>query len=191
VDVFEYLSVLVSVILGLGITHLLAGTSKMIHHRNTMRLFWPHIVWTVNLLILILAIWWGMFWWSTLHDWFFFQFLFIATYSIFLFLSAGMLYPWTIPADFDFEQHFMHNRRWFFGFVLAGWVIDIPETLLKADIGLRDTPTMYLVFAGWNIASCLLGIVIGNRTAQLVLSLTWFAVVVTYLGVTTLAEIAA
>ena len=190
-DVFEYLSVLVSVILGLGITHLLAGASKMVHHRDTMRLYLPHIVWTVNLLLLILAIWWGMFWWSTLHDWFFFQFLFIVTYAICLFLSAGMLYPWSIPDDFDFERHFMYNRRWFFGFVMAGWIIDIPETLLKGDIGLREVPVLYFVFAGWNIASCLLGILFEQRRVQTVLSLQWFVVVAAYLGVTTLAEIAA
>ena len=34
--VFEYLGVLLSVILGLGLTHLLAGLSKIIHHRKTL-----------------------------------------------------------------------------------------------------------------------------------------------------------
>lgn len=66
-SVFEYPGILVSVIMGLGITHMLAGVSKMIHHRETMKIYWVHIVWTLNLLLVIIAIWWGMFWWSFLR----------------------------------------------------------------------------------------------------------------------------
>ena len=86
--VFEYLSVLMSVIFGLGITHLLAGISKVIHHRDTMRIYWVHIAWAFNLLVYILAIWWGMFWWSTAEEWFFFQYLFIVLYAICLLYTS-------------------------------------------------------------------------------------------------------
>lgn len=35
--VFEYLGVILSVIMGLGVTHILAGLSKTIHHRKQSR----------------------------------------------------------------------------------------------------------------------------------------------------------
>ena len=62
--VFEYLGVLISVIMGLGITHLATGASKLIQNRGTVRLYVPHLLWTLNVLIYILLVWWGMFWWS-------------------------------------------------------------------------------------------------------------------------------
>jgi len=42
--VFEYIGVLVSVIMGLGITHLATGTSKLIQHRSEVRLYLPHML---------------------------------------------------------------------------------------------------------------------------------------------------
>ena len=189
-SVFEYLGVLVSVVMGLGITHVLAGVSKTIHHRDTMKIYWVHLVWTVSLLIQILAIWWGMFWWSTLDDWQFFQFLFLALYAILLFLAAGMLYPWSIPEDFDFEHHYMYNRKWFFGILFTAWTVDIPETLYKAGTGLREAPALYLSYVGGLLCICLALAYSKNRWLHGILSIVWLASLIFYLGSTTLAQIA-
>ena len=51
--VFEYLGVLLSVIMGLGVTHILAGLSKVIHHRKTFKSYWVHTLWCINVLIYI------------------------------------------------------------------------------------------------------------------------------------------
>ena len=48
---FEYLGVLIAVILGLSLTHLLRGLSKLIHLRRTCRVYWVQVVWTINILI--------------------------------------------------------------------------------------------------------------------------------------------
>ena len=157
--VFEYLSVLMSVIFGLGVTHLLAGVSKIIHHRDTMRIYWVHLVWAFNLLVYILAIWWGMFWWSTAQEWYFFQYLFIVLYAILMFLAAGMLFPWSLENDFDGERHFMYNRRWFFGIHALCWLVDIPETFSKADGGLRDAPSFYVAYVGLMLSISVAGAV--------------------------------
>ncbi|MDJ0792774.1 MAG: hypothetical protein QNI98_00930 [Woeseiaceae bacterium] len=54
--VFEYLGVLISVIMGLGVTHLATGASKLIHNRDSVKFYLPHALWTVNVLIFILLI---------------------------------------------------------------------------------------------------------------------------------------
>jgi hypothetical protein len=59
-EMFEYLGVLIAVILGLSLTHLLRGLSRLIHMRRTVKPYWVQIVWTVNILIYVLAVWWGM-----------------------------------------------------------------------------------------------------------------------------------
>ena len=70
----------------------------------------PHTAWAANILVYILVIWWGMFWWSSLAEWTFFNFLFVTLYAIALFLLAAMLYPWDLRSDFDFRKYFFKNR---------------------------------------------------------------------------------
>ena len=114
--------------MGLGLTHLLTGVSKTIHHRDTLRVYWVHLMWALNVAIYIVAIWWGLFWWSGETSWTFFQFLFILLYAIVLFLLASLLFPWDLEADQDLEEHFWRTRPWFFSILAVAWVIDIPET---------------------------------------------------------------
>ncbi|CAN5853718.1 hypothetical protein BH20GEM3_BH20GEM3_15690 [soil metagenome] len=38
---FEYLGVLVSIIIGLGLSHLLASAARLIQVRRRVRLYWP------------------------------------------------------------------------------------------------------------------------------------------------------
>ncbi len=187
---FEYLGVLISVVMGLGITHLLTGTSKVIQCRDTVRVYWVHVMWTANILLYILVIWWGMFWWSSLAEWNFFQFLFVTLYSIVLFLMAAMLYPWDISRDFDFEEYFYKTRGWFFGLQVVAWLIDVPETTLKSDMGLRDLPEFYLFFVTTLLILSVVAAFTRSRRFHAVYSVFWFVFLLGYLGSTTLARIA-
>lgn len=111
--IFEYLGVLISVIMGLGITHLATGAAKLIQHRDSVRLYLPHALWTINVLLFILLIWWGMFWWSGHDSWYAYEYLFITLYAIVLFFLASILYPWEMREDFDVREYFLKNRQWF------------------------------------------------------------------------------
>jgi hypothetical protein len=190
-SLFEYLGVLISVVMGLGITHLLTGISKVIQHRDTVRVYWVHVLWTVNILLYIIVIWWGLFWWSKLPEWSFFEFLFVTLYAIALFLLAALLYPWDIPLDFDFRRYFLENRAWFFGLQAIAWCIDIPETILKADMGLRDLPEGYVFFVSILLTLSLVGAFTRSRRFHGFFAVFWLCALLTYLGTTTLARIAA
>lgn len=190
-SLFEYLGVLISVVMGLGITHLLIGVSKTIHYRDSVRLYWVHAVWTVNVLFFIVAVWWGMFWWSSLGQWGFYRFLFVVLYAIVLFLLASILYPWELPRDFDFREHYFRNHRWFFGIHALAYSIDIPETVLKARAGLREVPQYYLIHILSLLVLCLIGAVTSNRRYHAVFSVYHLVATFVYLGFTTLSRIAA
>jgi hypothetical protein len=41
---FEYLSVLISIILALGMTRVLAGIGEMLHARSRHRIYWVHVL---------------------------------------------------------------------------------------------------------------------------------------------------
>ncbi len=119
---------LIAVILGLSLTHLLRGLSKLIHMRRTIKPYWVQIVWTVNILVYVLAVWWGMFWWNKLESWSIEEFFAIAAYCSVLFMLSSMLYPPEFPNDLDFKDYFFTNKSWFFGILILATLLDVPET---------------------------------------------------------------
>jgi len=42
---FEYVIVLISIILGLGITLVLTGIAELIRKWNAIKIFWPYLIW--------------------------------------------------------------------------------------------------------------------------------------------------
>ena len=176
-SIFEYIGVLVSVIMGLGITHLVTGMSKLIQHRSEVRLYMPHMLWTLNILIFILLIWWGMFNWSSHETWYAYEYLFIALYSIVMFFLASLLYPWDMASDVDVREHFFGNRMWFFGVLLVAWAIDVLATLVKADVGLRPVPTGYFGFIGVQILIATVGLLTSNRVVHAILPASFLIIV--------------
>ena len=187
--VFEYIGVLVSVIMGLGITHLATGATKLIQNRDQVKPYLPHALWTINILVFILLIWWGMYWWSSHDTWYAYEYLFITVYSVVLFFLAAMLYPWDMDKDIDVQAYFFRNRVWFFGTMFVAWCIDIPETLIKAAADLRPLPQEYFLFVGLHLGMATAGLVTRNRTVHLVLPIAWFALTVYYVLMSTLGQI--
>ena len=187
--VFEYIGVLVSVIMGLGIAHLATGAVKLIQHRDEAKPYLPHALWTLNVLLYILLIWWSMFWWSGHETWHAYEYLFIALYAIVLFLLAAMLYPWDMDRDIDVQAYFFANRRWFFGTLFVAWLLDIPETLLKGSTGLRDVPADYVIFVAVNLANAAIGFFARNRIVHLALPVIWLIAVVYYVSLSLVGQI--
>src|SRR3954451_11298092 len=60
-DEWGFLSVVVSIILGLSITQLLQGISEVINERDRVRFYQPAVGWSVLLLIVDVQAWWAMF----------------------------------------------------------------------------------------------------------------------------------
>jgi hypothetical protein len=123
---FDYFGVLISVIFGLALTHLLRDVGRIIQLRQETQAYWVHIVWTLNCVIFVLAIWWGMYWWKGLQDWSAEWFFFIAGYAVAIFMWAYVLFPAEFAPGVNFENYFYENRRWFFGIQTVVFLLDIP-----------------------------------------------------------------
>src|SRR5882724_12199561 len=52
---FEYLSVLISIILALGMTRVLAGVGEMLQARSRRHIYWVHANWIVNLFLYLVV----------------------------------------------------------------------------------------------------------------------------------------
>ena len=83
---FDYLAVLISVVLGLAMTHVLTGASSAINRRHHVPLDWLQLFWGFNVLAYVLAVWWGMYWWKHLAVCTVQAFAFLTGYAIVLFL---------------------------------------------------------------------------------------------------------
>jgi hypothetical protein len=60
-DSFSYLSVLISIVLGLGAANLLTGLARIVQMRTRVTMYWPTIVWALTLLVIHVQTWWTMF----------------------------------------------------------------------------------------------------------------------------------
>jgi hypothetical protein len=131
VDEFGYLSVIVSVILGLSITQLLQGLSQIINARDRVRIYWPALGWAVLLLLVDVQAWWAMFGLRLKHDWTFLQFTVVLLESIILYLLAALIMPGIRPeGQVDLREDFFRHSGWFFGALVALLI----DSLLKSLI---------------------------------------------------------
>ncbi|MFL7807358.1 MAG: hypothetical protein AB8I80_01935, partial [Anaerolineae bacterium] len=48
---FEYIALLASIIIALGLTRILTGLGQLLQLRGAVRSYWVHVVWTVNVLL--------------------------------------------------------------------------------------------------------------------------------------------
>jgi hypothetical protein len=187
---FDYFGVLISVIMGLALTHVLRGLAKLIQMRAEVSVYWVHIVWTINIVVFVLGVWFGMFWWKGLESWTAEWFFFLAAYAIVIFMWASMLYPPEFPDNLKCDEYFFGNRRWFFGFALAAILMDIPETLEKQVAHLRAVPPQYVVFAPALVIISLVGLFSRNRLVHAVLCIAWLVGTLSYVFFTSLERIA-
>ena len=138
---FEFVSVLVSVIVGLAITNLLTGLGRAIHHRKQARLWWVHIVWTGSIFLFLTLHWWGLFSMRNETSWSYWVFLYILVHSVLLFLLTVLLYPPDAIGRPEQREVFETNRSWFLGAFALSLLADIGTSALQGGLW---TPRYYL-----------------------------------------------
>lgn len=120
-DAFNYLSVLLSIILGLGITQILKGFRGLVLSRARVVRYWPALVWAASLLLIAVQSWWAMFQMRTIPVWTFPMFAVVLLQTTLTYMLAALVLP-----DFfgeqtvDLRAHYYAHRSLFFGlFVLV------------------------------------------------------------------------
>jgi len=131
--IFEYLTVLISVVVGLSVTSFLTNIVRIIHVRSDVTVSWVQLLWSVTILIWTIAFWWFTFVLAEQQVWTFPLFIFLLTYSTLLFFLMALLFPEGVPADHDYRAQFMRNRAWFFGVLLLFLCVDFIDYVIKLD----------------------------------------------------------
>ena len=112
-DNIQPMLVIVSMILGLGVTRVLTGLVAVFRSRLRARLDWVPIVWALSLFFTQIQFWWGI------NDepmqityWRFETFFAFITLPILLFIAAALLLPASeMPAGASLRRHFEDEGR--------------------------------------------------------------------------------
>lgn len=111
---FEYVSVLISIILGLAVVHLLGGVSLILDRRVIARLDWVHTIWVLNMFSLITWVWWGNWQLNEIESFSPVHYISMVLFSVVLYLMCGLLFPIKGSEVEDFFEQFEMNRPMFF-----------------------------------------------------------------------------
>jgi hypothetical protein len=130
---FEYLSVLISIILALGMTRVLGGVGEMLQARSHRRIDWVHAIWIINLFLYLVIAWWIFYRWRNQQRWTFYLFVFVLISPTLLYLASLLLFPRESDVDrpIDYKTHYYANHRAFFFLFGLFPPVDIVDSLLK------------------------------------------------------------
>lgn len=127
-DAFSYLSVLISIILGLAVTQVLQGFRGLMLARLRVRVYWPALVWAVLVLVICVQVWWAMFGLSQrpAARWTFLDFSLVLAQTVPLYLMAGLVLPdIDVERGLDLREHYYAHHRWFFALLVLLLLISI------------------------------------------------------------------
>lgn len=151
-DDFAHLSVLISIVLGLGITNLLMGLARIVQMRGRVKVFWPALVWVLTLLVIHVQTWWTMFGLRTVEAWTFLGFAITLMQPILLFFLSALVLP-----DFDRDEaldlranYFLHVR-WFFSILVVLLLVSLARSYVLG--GRMPEQTDFLFHLGFIVAS--------------------------------------
>ena len=126
-DAFSYLSVLLSIIIGLGLTQVLTAVGRIVRHRDRVRADWLPLLWAAVLLVVYVQVWWAMFGLRHVSEWTFAMFIVVLAQAATLYLMAAVALPEQVEEHqpIDLSDYYNRQHRWFFGFFFATLVISV------------------------------------------------------------------
>lgn len=109
--VFEFISVALSFVIGLGVARLLTATVAAFRARREYRLHWLSFVWAAIIFLWLIQYWWAIFELNLIiEQWAMWRFGFLLGLAMLLFAAAALILP--IRPREDLEADFDHNGRW-------------------------------------------------------------------------------
>ena|SRR5689334_16694955 len=179
-DAFSYLSVLLSIIIGLGVTQVLTAAGRLIRHRDRVRVTWLPVLWACVMLVVYVQVWWSMFGLRGKTDWTFAAFLVVLAQTATLYMMAAVVLPDEVSeSGVDLGTYYERNRAWFFGFFLATLVISVlKDVLLSGQLPDAVNLGFHVFFA----LACISALIVRRWRYHEVLGVTCASAMVTYIA---------
>jgi hypothetical protein len=157
-DSFSYLSVILSIVLGLAMAQVLSGFRSLILTRAKVKLYSTTLIWALIALIVPIQAWWADFAMRRQLNWTFLALLVVMLQAISIYMTAALVLP-DISGEklVDLRHHFFAHRSWFFGASFASTVFSLSKTVaLSGHLPNPTDSTFEFTFGAIAIAAVLI-----------------------------------
>ena len=157
---FEYIMVMVALILALALAQSLRGLSEIV---TSQKRYWPHALWLVSLAFIMVQGWWADWDYNAVGEWRFTTYLLVLASPAISFAAAHLLVPATRAIDIDWQAQFSAVRQWFFGLLITYFLVAVVQSVF-----LYGTPLLhpYRLFQILLILILLVGFFVHNDRVQ-------------------------
>lgn len=117
---FEYITVLISIVLGMGITQLVSGFAAIVIRWERVKIYWPHLVLCILMFVLHIQDWWATYELVNFNQWRLPTFLFFILYPVNLYILTRILFPvrWSFSKVNDLKEFYLLNFRKIYLFMI-------------------------------------------------------------------------
>lgn len=157
-DAFAYLSVLLSIILGLAIAEVLQGYGALLLSRSKVKLYAPPLIWSVMMLLMATQFWWASFGLAQREHWDFAAFTAVLLQTVMMYMGTTVVLP-KVGSDqpIDLRAHYYSEATPFFSFGLLFLVIGMAKDWL---LGQPFERPLSLPFTAFVTAATLLALIV-------------------------------
>jgi len=143
---FEYVTVLISIILGMGLTQLVSGLAAIIIRWERVKMYWPHVILILLVFFIHIQDWWATYELRTFKYWRLPTFLFIILYPVNLYVLTRILFPvrW-VGKEIDLKKFFFDNFRKIYLFMIFLPVHSILDNHFIGGYGFKDQALQIVV----------------------------------------------
>jgi len=149
-SLFEFLMVLVSIIVGLGIAEILIGTAKTIRHRESINGYWVLGVVVALLFVALLQQWWEIWSLRSAPEWTFIGLVMMLAGPVGLFLMAHLLFPEPMKGA-NFREYYYGAMRpfWWLGMLAIALATLFRPIIFHDNLFSVDNATSLIGFIGF------------------------------------------
>jgi hypothetical protein len=136
---FEYVTVLISIIMGMGITQIRSGLANIILPWEQVKIYWPHFILVILVFIIHIQEWWVKYDLRSYQYWRLPTFLFIVLYPVNLYILARILFPikWG-TAEYDLKVFYFANYRKIYLFSITLAILAIIDNVFMMGFVIKD-----------------------------------------------------
>ena len=146
-DAFAYLSVLLSIILGLAIAEVLQGYGALLLSRSKVRLYAPPLIWSVMMLLMATQFWWASFGLADREHWDFAAFVAVLLQTVMMYMGTTVVLPKNASDEpIDLKAHYYREATPFFTFGLLFLLVGFVKDWLLDQSFIRPLSVPFMAF---------------------------------------------
>ncbi|WP_143520077.1 hypothetical protein [Reichenbachiella sp. 5M10] len=146
---FEYVVVMITLILGLGMTQLLNGVADMVAHYDKIKFSYAHSLLISVVFLVTLQDWWYSYQYSKqIEEWTLPIVLSLLSFPILLFVETRLLFPTgSRSQETDMEVYFQENWKWIYSIFVMTILISIAQNIYFSGYTIQEQIPL-MIYAG-------------------------------------------